>query len=91
MSHTAKWLITDKSDTAYKSVVAFFGTADDTLVKQHTDIEIGLVLDKVNSLSEDGKSIIHAKTFENAEDYNTWLTEKEKLPAIDKHLIYTPI
>ena len=71
--------------------VAFFGTDDDTVAKQHTDIEIGLVLDKVNSLSEDRKSIIHSKTFENVEDYNTWLTEKAKLPAIDKHLIYTPI
>ena len=91
MSHTAKWSITDKSDTVYESVAAFFGTDDDTVAKQHTDIEIDLVLDKVNSLSEDGKSIIHAKTFENVEDYNTWLTEKAKLPEIDKHLTYTPI
>ena len=91
MTYTAKWTVTDKSDTAYESVDAFFGTDDTDSVKQHIDIEIDLVQNKVNTISDDGKSFVHEKTFANKEDYNTWLTEKETLPTIDKHLTYTPI
>ena len=91
MAYTQTWSITDNSGTAYKSVEAFFATGDEELVKQHLDIESGFVLNKVNSLSEDGKSFLHQKTFENKESYNTWLTEKAKLPAIDKHLTYTMV
>ena len=92
MAFTAQWTVTDKSDKTYESVAAFFtdSKADEALVKQHTDIEIGIVLDKVNVLSEDGKSFIHSKTFEGKGNYDKWLEEKEKLPEIDEHLTYTP-
>ena len=91
MAYIVKWVVTDKSDTAYNSVSEFFRTGDEALVKQHTDIEVGFVLAKNNTLSEDGKSFVHEKDFNNEENYNTWLTEKEKLSEIDKHLTYTPI
>ena len=91
MAYTQAWSVTDNSGTAHETVGAFFATGNDALVKQHLDIEIGLVFDKVNSLSEDKKSFLHQKTFKNEEGYNTWLAEKAKLPVIDDHLTYTLI
>jgi hypothetical protein len=86
-----EWKVTDKSDTSYASVAEFFAasTADEALIKQHTDIDIGVVIAKVNILSEDGKSFVRAITFDNEENYIKWSKEKEKLPAIDEHLTYT--
>jgi hypothetical protein len=90
MAHKVEWTVTqNNTDTVYESVEAFFVEEDEALVKQHTDIEIGLVLDKDNTLSEDGKSFVHTKTFDNEENYNAWSTEKAKLSAIDEHLTYT--
>ena len=92
MTHIVEWTVTqNNADTVYETVEAFFVETDEALVKQHTDIESGFVLDKTNTLSEDGKSFVHTKTFDNEEKYNEWLEEKARLPAIDEHLTYTVV
>ena len=89
MAYTQTWSVTDNSGTAHETVGAFFATGNDALVKQHLDIETGLVINKNNKMLEGGKSFFHRKTFENEEGYNTWLAEKAKLPLVDEHLTYT--
>ena len=93
MTYKVEWKVTDKSDTSYELVEEFFAasTADEALIKQHTVIDIDVVIARVDTISEDGKSFVRATTFDNEENYNKWLEEKEKLPAIDEHLTYTLI
>ena len=44
MTHIVEWTVTqNNADTVYETVEAFFVETDEALVKQHTDIEIGLV------------------------------------------------
>jgi hypothetical protein len=58
---------------------------------QHHDVDVRLVIDKDNTLAEDGKSVVHWKRFMSEESFNEWLTEKGKLLTIDEDLTFTRI
>ena len=90
MVKIVEWKITDKNnpDKVYNEVADFFkdGTDSEELVKQHLDIEVDLLEDKISELSADGKFISHYKIFSNNDNYEEWKEKKEALAPIDGHL-----
>jgi hypothetical protein len=95
MAYKVEWKVTnhENPDKVYETVLSFWqdSTSNQSLLDQHHDVDVRLVIDKDNTLAEDGKSIVHWKEFSDEDSFNQWKTAKELLPAIDEDLTFTRI
>lgn len=95
MAYKVEWKVTnhENPDKVYETVLSFWqdSTSNQSLLDQHHDVDVRLVIDKDNTLAEDGKSVVHWKRFMSEESFNEWLTEKGKLLTIDEDLTFTRI
>ena len=62
---------------------------EDSVAKQHADLEYGVIHSQGGHLTNDKKQLSHWKKFGTEQSFYDWTEARERLPALDKDLAFT--